>query len=134
MGRDEERPGLLARFGLARPEARAWALYDWANSAFWTVIITAVFPVYYKKVAAELPVEEQDLYFTVATGIALAVIAASAPILGAVADYRPCKKRFLGGFAFLGAAASALMRIDRFGVVSRCRSKSSSSGRAPCWR
>jgi len=100
---------LLARFALDSREKRAWAMYDWANSAFWTVIITAVFPVYYKKVASELPVDKQDLYFSLASGLALAVIALGAPILGAFADYRPCKKRFLAIFAFLGAASSALM-------------------------
>ena len=43
---------LLERLGLGRPELRAWAMYDWANSAFQTTIIAAVFPIYYQKVAA----------------------------------------------------------------------------------
>ena len=42
----------LERLGLHRPELRAWAMYDWANSAFVLVVITAVFPIYYQKVAA----------------------------------------------------------------------------------
>src|SRR5262245_6599306 len=47
---------LLRRLGIERADARAWALYDWANSAFYTVIITAVFPIYFQKVAgAGLP-------------------------------------------------------------------------------
>ena len=37
--------------GLSRPELRAWAMYDWANSAMVCTIITAVFPIYYSKVA-----------------------------------------------------------------------------------
>ena len=37
----------LERLGLHRPELRAWALYDWANSAVVTTIIAAVFPIYY---------------------------------------------------------------------------------------
>ena len=39
------RPGrrsLLDRIGLDRPELRAWAMYDWAHSAFQCTIITAV--------------------------------------------------------------------------------------------
>lgn len=47
------RARLLERLGLGRPELRAWALYDWANSAFFTTIVTAVFPIYYRDVAAE---------------------------------------------------------------------------------
>jgi UMF1 family MFS transporter len=33
----------LARLGLPTPELRAWAMYDWANSAFWSTVVTAVF-------------------------------------------------------------------------------------------
>ena len=36
------------RLGLHRPELRAWALYDWANSALVT-IVTAVFPIYFPR-------------------------------------------------------------------------------------
>ena len=44
--------GWLERLGLHRPELRAWAMYDWANSAFWTTVIAAVFPAYFVSVAA----------------------------------------------------------------------------------
>ena len=43
--------GFLARLGLSRPELRAWAMYDWATSAMQTVIMTAVFPIYFVSVA-----------------------------------------------------------------------------------
>ena len=42
----------LDALGLGRPELRAWAMYDWANSAMTTTIITAVFPFYFADVAA----------------------------------------------------------------------------------
>ena len=45
-------PRFLERVGLGRPELRAWALYDWANSAWVLTITTAVFPIYFEKVAA----------------------------------------------------------------------------------
>ena len=45
-------PGILARLGLHRPEMRAWVMYDWANSAFMTTVMTAVFPIYFVTVAA----------------------------------------------------------------------------------
>ena len=41
--------GVLDKLGLGRPELRAWAMYDWANSGMVTTIITAVFPIYYAK-------------------------------------------------------------------------------------
>jgi len=100
--------GLLRRLAIDRPEARAWAMYDWANSALVTTIVTAVFPVYYLSVAAAtIPKEEALARYADTTTIALAAIALAAPLLGAIADVRASKKRFLAGFAFLGALSSA---------------------------
>ena len=53
MAATSDRPSILDRLGLNRPELRAWAMYDWANSAFMTTIIAAVFPIYYAQVAAK---------------------------------------------------------------------------------
>ena len=64
--------GVLARLGLHRPELRAWAMYDWANSAFVTTIMTAVFPIYFKKVAAAgLPDAVATGYVATANSVAL---------------------------------------------------------------
>ena len=102
--------GLLERLALHRPETRAWAMYDWANSAFMTTIIAAVFPVYYTVVAADgLDTKTAQFRFTIATTLALAVIALLAPVLGALADVRALKKRFLSLFAGLGIVATAGM-------------------------
>ncbi len=43
---------LLARLGLGTPALRAWAAYDWGNSAFATTIMAAFLPVYYSRVVA----------------------------------------------------------------------------------
>ena len=45
----ESRRGWLAALGLNRPELRAWAMYDWANSAMVTTIIAAVFPIFFEE-------------------------------------------------------------------------------------
>ncbi len=42
---------LLQRVGLHRPELRAWAMYDWANSAMVTSVRAAVFPTFFAAVA-----------------------------------------------------------------------------------
>ena len=47
--------GILDRLGLGRRDLRAWAMYDWANSAFQTTIIAAIFPIYFYNVAAVGP-------------------------------------------------------------------------------
>ena len=106
---------ILDRLGLGRPELRAWALYDWANSAFMTTIIAAVFPVYFNKVAAAgLDPADKLTWYSGATTIALAIIAVISPFLGAVADFSSSKKKMLGGFMTLGIlATSSLYFIER---------------------
>lgn len=100
----------LARVGLERRELRAWAAYDWANSAFVTVIVSAVFPIFFVKVAgAGFTEEEAGRRFTIATTIALATAAVLSPVLGAIADRAPVKKKFLFFFSSLGVLATALM-------------------------
>jgi UMF1 family MFS transporter len=98
----------LSRLGLHRPELRAWAWYDCANSAFMTTIVAAVFPIYYAKVAAVgLADATATLRFGIATTIALAATAVLSPILGALADATGRKKRLLAVFAGIGIAATA---------------------------
>lgn len=99
-----------ARLGLGRPELRAWALYDWANSAFITTIVAAVFPIYYNSVAAaDLPPDVSAFRFSMATTVALAVSALIAPLLGAIADVRAMKKTLLAVFMVIGVIATACM-------------------------
>jgi MFS transporter, UMF1 family len=100
----------LDRIGLGRPALRAWALYDWANSAFVTTVIAAVFPIYFSSVAAaDLPPPIATARFALATTVALTLIAVAAPILGTLADYAAVKKKMLGAFLGLGVLATAGM-------------------------
>ena len=103
-------PTFLERFGLHRPELRAWAMYDWANSAFYLVIVTAVFPIFFQQVAASgLDQETATFRFSMATAFALGSVAVSAPILGALADFLAWRKRLMMAFVLLGVLATACM-------------------------
>ncbi|HEY8143865.1 MAG TPA: MFS transporter [Kofleriaceae bacterium] len=103
-------PRLSERLALHRPELRAWALYDWANSPFITIVITAVFPIFFAKVAASgMSESDATSKFAIASSISLAVIALLSPVLGALADHAPIKKRFLAAFMSIGALATAAM-------------------------
>jgi UMF1 family MFS transporter len=94
---------LLARMGLTRPELRAWAWYDWANSAYVTTIITVVFPLYYASVVSEgLPREVATTRFATATAVALGAVAVLSPVLGALSDRSGRLKPLLGTFLGLG--------------------------------
>ena len=101
---------LLDRLGLNRPELRAWAMYDWANSAFQSTVITAVFPPFFSSFAAAgLPPAIATARFAWATTIAVAITAILGPILGAIADYRAIKKRMLAVFIGIGVFTTILM-------------------------
>jgi len=89
---------------------RSWILYDWANSAFATSIMAAVLPEFYSSFAgATLNKTTATSYWGYSNTIAMLIIAISAPLLGAMADHSGAKKRFLGSFAAVGIAATALL-------------------------
>ena len=90
-------------------------MYDWANSAFFTTIVTAIFPVYFTSVAAaDLPPAEATRLLARTTTIALTTSAILAPLIGAIADHAPIKKRLLGLFTAIGCiAAGCLVMVHR---------------------
>ncbi len=101
----------LEKLGLHRPELRAWAMYDWANSTMATTIITAVFPIYFARVACDgvFEVEVARQWFATVTVIGMTIIALVSPVLGTMADLSGRKKPMLGGFLTLGLASVAGM-------------------------
>jgi len=108
---------LLGRIGLGRPVLRAWAMYDWANSAFWCTVIVAVFPPFFSEYAAAgLPEGVATSRFAWGTTVAVTIVALMAPILGAIADHRALKKKMLAVFLIIGVIPTLLMAtIDRGG-------------------
>lgn len=88
----------------------SWAMYDWANSAFATTIMAAVLPIYYSAIASPAISKTQATsYWGYTNSLALLLIALLSPILGAMADYRGHKKRFLTIFALIGITGTSLM-------------------------
>jgi len=72
--------------GEASPLARfSWAMFDWANQPFFTVVTTFIFAPYFTSVVVGDPVRGQALwgYAQSAAGLAIAL---SSPVLGAIAD------------------------------------------------
>ena len=86
----------------------AWALYDWANSAFATTVMAGFFPVFFKTIAsAGVASELSTARLGLVSSAGTLVVALLAPLLGAFADSGGFKKRFLGIAAFLGAIFTA---------------------------
>lgn len=81
----------------------SWSLYDWGNSAFFTTVIGAFFPIFFKNYWSHGDSVESTYYLGIAHTISSLIVAILAPFLGAIADKTSTKKKFLIFFAFLGA-------------------------------
>ena len=109
----------MARVGLVTPEQRAWAWYDWANSVYFTTVITAVFPSFFATYAAAgLEPAQATARFGLITTVSVAVVAIVSPILGALADYSGIKKKLLAVFMMIGVTACASMAFITEGNIA----------------
>lgn len=99
----------MARFAFSRP-VLAWALYDWANSAFATTVMAGFFPVFFKQYwSAGSEVTVSTFRLGLANALASLCLALAAPLLGAIADCSQGRKRFLAAFASLGVVTTAAL-------------------------
>ncbi|HJY40810.1 MAG TPA: MFS transporter [Steroidobacteraceae bacterium] len=88
----------------------AWALYDWANSAFATTVMVAFFPVFFKQtLAAGMTPTDSTIWLSNANGISSLILALTAPWLGALADKGSAHIRMLAIFTAIGALPTALL-------------------------
>ncbi len=91
----------------------AWAFYDWANSVYTLVIISAIFPLFYASlftkenpnVAVFGTTISNTALISFITAFAFLVVAIISPILSGIADYIGNKKRFLRIFCYIGSAS-----------------------------
>ncbi|RYE24468.1 MAG: MFS transporter [Sphingobacteriales bacterium] len=98
---------------------RAWAMYDWANSAYNLVITSTIFPAYYDAITStkengQIVNDKVNFFghtftnsalFDYALAAAYLVIAIISPILSSIADYRGNKKMFMQLFCYIGSIA-----------------------------
>ncbi|MCG6870017.1 MAG: MFS transporter [Gammaproteobacteria bacterium] len=91
-----------------RTQVVAWALYDWANSAFATVVMSGFFPVFFRDYwnAGEAG-EAITFRLGVTNSLSSLVIVLCAPVLGAIADAGGSRKTFPFAFASLGILSTA---------------------------
>ncbi|MEJ7911633.1 MAG: MFS transporter [Chitinophagaceae bacterium] len=88
----------------------AWAMYDWANSAYSLIIISAIFPSYFIAIAPEQVnflgrSFERSALASYMISFSFLVIAILSPVLSSIADYKGNKKSFMQFFCYLGTAA-----------------------------
>lgn len=113
-----------------RREQRAWYVYDWANSAFSTTVVTLFLGPYLTALARAAADSNLRIHplgisidaraywsYLVALSVALQVVVL--PIAGAIADHSRRKKLLLGLFAYAGALCTMALYFvagDRYGL------------------
>jgi MFS transporter, UMF1 family len=101
---------------VGRPERKrailAWCFFDWANSAFPTVVQTFLFSAYFTSHVAASP-EAGTAAWGHATGWAAILIALLSPLLGAIADVGGRRKPWLAALTVLTVAATATLWFVR---------------------
>lgn len=103
-----------------RKTINAWALFDWANSAFALVITVAIFPAYFTTVTPEivsvLGIEmSNSTLFAYAISASYLIIALFSPLLSGIADSGGKKKLFLQFFTMIGSFGCISLYFYDFG-------------------
>src|SRR5918992_4808617 len=86
----------------------AWAFYDWANSAFPTIILTFLFASYFTRQVARDEALGSALWGNTVAAAEIAV-AVAGPVLGAIADQTGRNKRWLAAFTLICLTATTLL-------------------------
>lgn len=100
----------------AKSPVWAWSLYDFANSAFTTLIVTFVYAAFFAKGIASDENVGTDLWSTGITVSAL-IVAFLSPFVGAMADRGGYRKRFLAIATFICIAATVVLFFPQKGDV-----------------
>ncbi len=88
-------------------QEKSWVFYDFANSAYATIMIAAIFPIYFTEIA-DAAEQSGDFWWGVGSAIAAAVLAIIGPVIGTIADYKGMKKKLFTSFLVIGLAFSLL--------------------------
>ena len=104
---------------------RSWAFYDWANSAYTLIVVTAILPLYFKSSATEAGIDAatSTAYWGYANSFSTLIVSILAPILGTIADFKGYKKRFFVIFATLGVIFTLMLAVvpsDQWLVLLIC--------------
>lgn len=87
----------------------SWALYDWANSVFATVIIAGFFPIVFKTYwANDLSGTENTFWLGVGNAGASLIVVCIAPFIGTIGDKFNLRKPLLLGFMLMGVISTSL--------------------------
>lgn len=98
----------------------SWAMFDWANSAFTTLVVTFIYATYFTKTFGPDP-ELTASWWGRAVSTSAIAIALLSPVLGAAADRAGARKRFLAVATVACIAGTALLAFVRPGTPHAVR-------------
>lgn len=96
----------------------AWCLFDFANSAYTTLIVTVAYSVYFRDAVVGGTGNRGDRLWGTANFLAMAIVALTSPVVGAIADFSGRKKFFLVAATLQTVVATALLYTVRPGDVT----------------
>ncbi|PJE03366.1 MAG: MFS transporter [Leptospira sp.] len=101
-----------------------WCMFDFANSSYTTVIITVIFCNIFTKLivpsepGTENPYSLGNLLWSIAQAVGYLLVVISAPIIGAITDFSPTKKKALILTSFMCIVPTALLYFIEPGMVA----------------
>ena len=94
----------------------SWLLFDFANTSFSVIMVTFVFPLYFKNVICNGE-PSGDALWGFSISLSMLLVALISPVLGAAADYSGKRKRFLFVFTLISVVATALLSFSGPGMA-----------------
>lgn len=95
-----------------------WMFYDFANSAFTTIIVSVVYSVYFINVVVDSATKGYgEMLWGRAVAISMTLVAITSPVFGAIADHSRAKKRFLFFNCYITIIFTALLFFVRAGDI-----------------
>jgi UMF1 family MFS transporter len=111
---------------------KAWAMFDWSNSAYNLVITSTIFPAYYTIITTTEEFGDKVTFFgrtftntalsNYALSMAYLIMALLLPVLSSIADFRGNKNTFMKVFTYLGSISCACLFFFKletleFGII-----------------
>lgn len=93
--------------GIKKKEAISWAFFDFANSSYTLLILTLVFPIYFREIIAGPAYG--DFYWGLIGSIAILISGLAAPVIGAIADYDAKRKSKFVLFTLIAVLGTAML-------------------------
>ncbi|MDR1664507.1 MAG: MFS transporter [Clostridiales bacterium] len=92
-------------------QERSWIMYDWANSVYATIMMAAVFPIYFSGVADNAG-QPGDYWWGIGTSVSMVVVAVLAPVIGALSDFFGYRKKLFAFFFAIGVGFTLFSAIS----------------------